>query len=284
MGVAATVGVGGVQYYPFRARTAHAAGGVIRDYLDADRHCRYTVCSSHLAATTAAVVVGLVRALTRTHISPLPGPTGMPPAAASPPPAYSSRAHTPRSSPPATVRMPSAAATWSPTPLLSSSPPFAHSPSAHISTPPGPTGMPPATASPPPVHSTSAHTPPAACSSMPEWYSYSIADDASTTSSSPSPAATPTPRTYRRRQPPPVAPGYSSLLTPPATRMVGETGDECVPRRTRSEGRQLSGVAEEAVSTPLPEATPLDYGVKLLCHAGGDVLLSLLANRRALNA
>ena len=66
--------------------------------------------------------------------------------------------------------------------------------------------------------------------------------------------------------------------------MVGERGDERVPERTRSEGRQRSAVPEEAVSTPLPEATSFDHGVGLLSHAGEDVLLSLLANRRALNA
>ena len=41
---------------------------------------------------------------------------------------------------------------------------------------------------------------------------------------------------------------------------------------------------EEAVSTPLPEATSFDHGVGLLCHAREDVLLLLLANRGALNA
>ena len=41
---------------------------------------------------------------------------------------------------------------------------------------------------------------------------------------------------------------------------------------------------EEAVSTPLPEATSFDHGVGLLSHAGEEVLLWLLANRRALNA
>ena len=41
---------------------------------------------------------------------------------------------------------------------------------------------------------------------------------------------------------------------------------------------------EEAVSTPLPEATSFDHGVGLLSHAEEDVLLSLLANQRALNA
>ena len=66
--------------------------------------------------------------------------------------------------------------------------------------------------------------------------------------------------------------------------MLGERGDERVPGRTRSEGCQISGVPEEAVSTPLPEATLFDHGVGLLSHAGEDVLLSLLANRRALNA
>ena len=66
--------------------------------------------------------------------------------------------------------------------------------------------------------------------------------------------------------------------------MVGERGDEPVSERTRSEGRQLSGVPEEAVLTPLPKATPFDHGVVLLFYAGEDVLLSLLANRRALNA
>ena len=72
VGAAATVGGGGVQYCPSRVSTAHAAGGVIRDCLTAAhrcrypacrrrvaaaRHCRYAVCHSHLAATTAAVVV-----------------------------------------------------------------------------------------------------------------------------------------------------------------------------------------------------------------------------------
>ena len=66
--------------------------------------------------------------------------------------------------------------------------------------------------------------------------------------------------------------------------MVGERGDERVPGRTRSEGRQLSAVPEEAVSTPLPEVTSFDHGVGFLSHAGEDVLLSLLANRRGLNA
>ena len=66
--------------------------------------------------------------------------------------------------------------------------------------------------------------------------------------------------------------------------MLGEGGDERVPGMTRSEGRQLSGVPEEAVSTPLPEATSFDHGVRLLSDAGEDVLLSLLANRRTLNA
>ena len=75
----------GVQYCPSRASTAHAAGSVIRDFLDAARrcryppcrhrivaarHCRYAVCSNHLAATTAAVVVAAVRALTqRSHLA-----------------------------------------------------------------------------------------------------------------------------------------------------------------------------------------------------------------------
>ena len=53
--------------------------------------------------------------------------------------------------------------------------------------------------------------------------------------------------------------------------------------RTRSESRQLSGVPEDVVATPLPEATSFDHGVRLLSPAGGDVLLSLLANRRVLN-
>ena len=66
--------------------------------------------------------------------------------------------------------------------------------------------------------------------------------------------------------------------------MVGERGDERVPGRTRSEGRQLSTVPEEVVSTPQPDATSFDHGIGLLSHAGEDVLLSLLANRRALNA
>ena len=56
MGAAATLGGGGgVQYCPFRASTAHAAGGVIRDCLDAARHCLSTALTltqrSHLAAT-----------------------------------------------------------------------------------------------------------------------------------------------------------------------------------------------------------------------------------------
>ena len=59
--------------------------------------------------------------------------------------------------------------------------------------------------------------------------------------------------------------------------MVSERGDERVAGRIRSEGRQLSAVPEEAVSTPLPEATSFDHGVGLLSHAGKDVLLSLLA-------
>ena len=66
--------------------------------------------------------------------------------------------------------------------------------------------------------------------------------------------------------------------------MVGERGDERVPGRTRSEGRQLSTVPEEVVSTPQPDATSFDHGIGLLSHAGEDVLLSLLANRWALNA
>ena len=66
--------------------------------------------------------------------------------------------------------------------------------------------------------------------------------------------------------------------------MLGERGDKRVPGRTRSEGRHLSGVPEDAVSTPLPEATSFDHGVGLLSHAVEDVLLSLLANRGALNA
>ena len=41
---------------------------------------------------------------------------------------------------------------------------------------------------------------------------------------------------------------------------------------------------EEAVPTPLPEATSFDHGVGLLFHAGEDVLLSLLANQRGLYA
>ena len=45
---------------------------------------------------------------------------------------------------------------------------------------------------------------------------------------------------------------------------------------------RLSAVPEEAVSTPLPEATSFDHGVGLLSHAGEDVLLSLLANQRGL--
>ena len=55
MGATATVGGRGVQYCPFRARTAHAAGGVIRDCLDAAHHCRSAARAltkrSHLAAT-----------------------------------------------------------------------------------------------------------------------------------------------------------------------------------------------------------------------------------------
>ena len=119
---------------------------------------------------------------------------------------------------------------------------------------------------------------------MTEWSPCSIEDAGWTTSSSPSPAAKTAPRTYRRRQPPPVAAGYSSPLTPHASRMLGERGDERVPERTRSEGRRLSGVPEEAVSTSLPEATSFDHGVGLPSHAGEDVLLSLLANRGGLNA
>ena len=64
--------------------------------------------------------------------------------------------------------------------------------------------------------------------------------------------------------------------------MVSERDDERVAGRIRSEGRQLSAVPEEAVSTPLPEATSFDHGVGLLSHAGEDVLLSLLANQRGL--
>ena len=110
-------GGGGVQYCPFRARTAHAAGGVIRDCLDAahrcrsaaraltqrphlatDRtvwyaarrcrsatraltqrshpsleaacHCGYSACSSHLAATIAAIVITAAGAFTqRSHLA-----------------------------------------------------------------------------------------------------------------------------------------------------------------------------------------------------------------------
>ena len=61
-----------------------------------------------------------------------------------------------------------------------------------------------------------------------------------------------------------------------AGRNAGDRGnDGRVPGRTRSEGRQLSAVPEEDVSTPLPEATSFDHGVGLLSHAGEDVLLSL---------
>ena len=218
------------------------------------------------------------------HTSPPPGPTSIPPVTAGPPPAHSSSAHTPGSKPPDTAGTPPTAATWPPPPLQSSSPPSAHSPSVHTSPSPGPTAMKPVAAGPPPAHSPSAHTPPAECSPMPQWSPSSIEDAGSTTSSSPSPATIPAPRTYRKRQPPPVVSGYSSPLTPHKTRMLGERGDERVPGRTRSEGRQLSGVPEEAVSTPLPEATSFDHGVGLLSHAGKDVLMSLLANRRALNA
>ena len=144
--------------------------------------------------------------------------------------------------------------------------------------------MPPVAASPPPKHSPGVHKPPAACSPMPEWSPLSTEDAASTTSSSPSPAATLALRTYRKKQPPQVAADYSPPLTPHATRMLGERGDERVPGRTRSEGRQILGVAEEAVPTSLPEATSFDHGVGLLSHAGEDVLLSLLANPRAMNA
>ena len=56
--------------------------------------------------------------------------------------------------------------------------------------------------------------------------------------------------------------------------MVGERGDKRVPGRTSSEGRQLSTVPEEAVSTPLPDATSFDHGVGLLSHAGEDVPVS----------
>ena len=66
--------------------------------------------------------------------------------------------------------------------------------------------------------------------------------------------------------------------------MVSERGDERVAGKIRSEGRQLCGVPEEAVSTPLPEATSFDHGIGLLSHAGEDVLLSLLANQRGLFA
>ena len=66
--------------------------------------------------------------------------------------------------------------------------------------------------------------------------------------------------------------------------MVGERSDERVAGRIRSEGRQLSAVPGEAVSTPLPEVTSFEHGVGLLSHAGEDVLLSLLPNQRALNA
>ena len=66
--------------------------------------------------------------------------------------------------------------------------------------------------------------------------------------------------------------------------MVSERGDERVAGRIRSEGRQLSAVPEEAVSTPLPETTSFGHGVGLLSHAGEDVLLSLLANQRGLYA
>ena len=54
MGADAIVKGWGVQYCPFRASTAHAAGGVIRDCLGAARHCRSTACAltqrSHLPA------------------------------------------------------------------------------------------------------------------------------------------------------------------------------------------------------------------------------------------
>ena len=69
-----------------------------------------------------------------------------PPAAAGPPPAHSPSAHT--SPPPGPTGMPPIAA----------GPPPAHSPSAHTSPPPGPTAMPPTAAGPPPAHSPSAHT------------------------------------------------------------------------------------------------------------------------------
>ena len=59
--------------------------------------------------------------------------------------------------PPATAGTLSAAATWPPPPLLSSTPPSAHSPSADTSQPRVPTGMPPATAGAPPAHSPRAH-------------------------------------------------------------------------------------------------------------------------------
>ena len=49
--------------------------------------------------------------------------------------------------------------------------------------------------------------------------------------------------------------------------MVGDRGDERAPGNTRSEGRQLSAVPDEAVSTPLPEATSFDQGVGFLSHA-----------------
>ena len=50
MGGAATVGGGGGQSCPSCASTAHAAGSVIRDCLDAARRCRYPPCRHRLVA------------------------------------------------------------------------------------------------------------------------------------------------------------------------------------------------------------------------------------------
>ena len=55
-------------------------------------------------------------------------------------------------------------------------------------------------------------------------------------------------------------------------------------RRARAGKDHVGGPPAFSRLTPLPEATSFDHGVGLLSHAGEDVLVSLLANRRALNA
>ena len=239
------------------------------------------------------------------HTSPPPRPTDMPPATARPPPAHSSSAHTPRSTllatagplpahspsahtpratPPATAGTPSAAATWPPPPLQSSSAPSAHSPSAHTSPPPGPTAMPPAAAGPPPDHALSAHTPPAACSPMPEWSPSSIEDAASTTSSLPSRAVTPGPADVQEET---VAAGRRRIFLgahPPRNVDGGREG-----RRARAGKDQVGGpsVFTRAGRSRFYAAVRGDVvrpRGRTLISRGEDVLLSLLANRRALNA